>query len=117
MSQLDSGLATVEIRAVVAGEWCSDFTCLLCGSVQVVTFTPVTVTTSLLTITNSLCRVRISHLRWVLRSTDWCGWRCEVGLHGGQWECTFHMWHMVIVVTCLELSLAVLSERVRATLQ
>ena len=82
-----------------------------------VSYATATRSTSSHTFTNSLSRPRNPHLRRILRCTGWCGRRCEVGLPCGPWAFNFHWQTTVLSATWLGRALAVLSDRVRATLQ
>ena len=90
---------------------------LLRGSMSFVPHTPAALTTSLHTFTNSLYRARDPYLRRILLSNGQRGKRCELGLPHGPWVCTFHLWHMVLAVRCLEWSLAWLFDGLRASLR
>jgi len=98
MSLLDGRCVQLEHGAAGGSTSSSDFTQLLRGSVQVEPRLDLPRLTSSHTLSNSLSAARSSHLRRVLLSTGWYGWRCELQSPRGPWECNFHLRLMVLAV-------------------
>ena len=106
----------MEIRTAGDAQLCSASMDFHRGSLPFVPCTPVALTTSPHTLTNSLPRARVSLLRRFIRSTGCHGWTGKLGSLCGLWEFNLHLWCVVFSLRCLEWSLAVLYACLRAVL-